>query len=346
MKGYHHTPPVSDQAELQKHLSKELHDHAWEFDAERVAQMLSADDKGPTETLVQSAHEALCKALEEHAPDWSATKEERLWYPPIAIFLNNCVDACRDALRDSKPAASIDAHPLFYDLLKFIVYDRITADGAEGASPIKPDLVGGLGLRPDDRVAWSPRNPDIKRVLLPVEVKADWARMVIQAATYARCLFSASPSRQFAVVLGFQQNTAELRFLVFHRGGLTGSKPLSVKNEPGQKDTLRILLSILNWRSAEDAGFPGFYNNFEMSLFRRKDDDHGVVASVTAVLHDGLCVQGRASRVLLMSYPTGKGKDPEPSISAPGPTARARKHPRTETRMGQGDGEIRAPSHR
>ena len=75
---------------------------------------------------------------------------------PVATFLNNCVDVCRDALRDTESAAPIDSHPLFYDLLNFIVYDKITADRVEGASPIKPDLVGGLGLRPDDRLAWSP----------------------------------------------------------------------------------------------------------------------------------------------------------------------------------------------
>ena len=77
---------------------------------------------------------------------------------------------CRGVLRDSKSAAAIDSRPLFYDLLKFIVYDKSTADGVEGASPIKPDLVGGLDLVPDERVAWSPQSPTTKQVLLSVEV--------------------------------------------------------------------------------------------------------------------------------------------------------------------------------
>jgi len=38
----HHTPPVSSQSDLQESLSQEIHDHTWEFDAERVAKMLSA----------------------------------------------------------------------------------------------------------------------------------------------------------------------------------------------------------------------------------------------------------------------------------------------------------------
>ena len=321
-------------------LSKELHDHAWQFDAERIAEMLSDTGEGPTEALANSAYKALSKVLKKQAPDWPTTAEERPWYPPIATFLNNCVDACHSAL---SAVAAEDTPPRFYDRLKFIVYDRATTDGVEGASPVKPDLVGGLGLEPDERVAWSPQDSHTKQVLLPVEVKKDWARMVHQSATYARCLFNASPSRQFAVVLGFRHCNGELRFLVFHRGGLTGSQPLSVDDEHGQKDILRILLSILNWKSAEDAGFPGFYNDFEMSLLRRRDDKDGVTARVAEVLHDGLCVQGRASRVLLMSYPTGEGKELGACIDALGPTVRTRKRTGTETQTRQGDEDTRMP---
>ncbi|KAF9650143.1 hypothetical protein BDM02DRAFT_3078593, partial [Thelephora ganbajun] len=51
------------------------------------------------------------------------------------------------------------------------------------------------------------------------EVGGEWPRIVFHATTYARCLFSASPPRHFAIVLGFRYITAELRFLIFHRSG-------------------------------------------------------------------------------------------------------------------------------
>ena len=151
VKSDHYTPPVSDQVDLQKRLSKELHDHAWQFDASRVAEMLSVDGTGPTETLVKLAREAL--VIKEQEAGWPTGGTERVWYPPIAIFLNNCVDVCRGALRDSKSGVTIDSRPLFYDRLKFIVCDKPSADGIEGTSPVKPKLVGGLDLIPDDRVA-------------------------------------------------------------------------------------------------------------------------------------------------------------------------------------------------
>ncbi|KAJ7666542.1 hypothetical protein B0H17DRAFT_879763, partial [Mycena rosella] len=56
-------------------------------------------------------------------------------------------------------------------------------------------------------------------IQIPVEVKDNWPDMVAQAATYARCLFSASPSRAFALVLAYHHTDCELRFLIFHRGG-------------------------------------------------------------------------------------------------------------------------------
>ena len=70
--GGYHTPPVSDQADLQKRLFKELHDHVWQFGAKRVAEMLSADGKGSTETLVNSAHNTLRKVLDGQASGWPA----------------------------------------------------------------------------------------------------------------------------------------------------------------------------------------------------------------------------------------------------------------------------------
>ena len=295
--------------------------------------MLSPTGKGPTDALVDSAYRALREAPTERPPEWPTEGSELVWYPPLATFLNNCVGACRGALDGSKSATANDPRSRLYDHLKFIVYDRTTVDGVEGASQVKPDLVGGLDLESTDRVAWAPQDSHTKRVLFPVEVEGGWGQLVSQAATYARCLFSASPSRQFAVVLGFQHRDGELRFLVFHRGGLTGSKHLSVKGESGQRDILRILLSILNWRSAKDAGFPEFYNELEMRLLRHEDDQVGVVASVLEVLHDDLCVQGRASRVLRMGYPTSEGKEPDHPISAPGPAFRTRGRARIETKQ-------------
>ena len=333
------TPPESLQSDLQESFSKEIHDHTWEFDADRIAKILSAANKGPPVALVDSAHKALGKV----SPVWPTVDAEQPWYFPLAVFLNDCVGACHRVL-DEYPG-SVGRDSRVYDRLKFIDYNKPAVDGVEGASPVKLYLVGGLDLAPDERIAWSPRGSSIKQVLIPVEVKANWAPIIIQATTYARCLFSASPSRQFSIALGFRHTEAELRFLVFYRGGLTGSKACSVKDPQGQKDILRIFLSILQWKSANDAGFLEFFDNSKMCLPRHKDDETGTVANVTEVLHDGLCVRGRASRVLLMSHPTGEGTKSEPPIATLNPNIRTREGPRTRSQTEQGDKESRMSFH-
>jgi hypothetical protein len=101
-----------------------------------------------------------------------------------------------------------------------------------------------------------------------------------------------------------------------------GSNPHSVKDPRGQKDILRIFLSIFEWKSANDAGFLDFFNDSEMFLLRHEGDEIGTVAKVTEVLYDDLCVQGRGSRVLLAEYPTGEGMESVPCVPPLNPTVR------------------------
>ena len=109
----------------------------------------------------------------------------------------------------SKSATTRDSDSRLYDRIKFVVYDTTTEDGVEDAAPAKLDIVGGLDLEPDEH-----ENPFTKQALLPIVVEVNWVPMVVHAAAHAHRLFSASPSRQFAVVLEFQCVKAELRFLV------------------------------------------------------------------------------------------------------------------------------------
>jgi len=56
--------------------------------------------------------------------------------------------------------------------------------------------------------------------------------------------------------------------LTLHRAGPKESKPFPVKDERGQKDILHVCFSIINWTSANDAGFLKFHDDFKTSPFR------------------------------------------------------------------------------
>jgi hypothetical protein len=64
-------------------------------------------------------------------------------YQPLMTFLNACVDAC-----------CIYDKSLFYDKLKFIVFNTPTQDGVQGASPLKPDGTGSNGLSEGNKRLW------------------------------------------------------------------------------------------------------------------------------------------------------------------------------------------------
>jgi hypothetical protein len=153
-------------------VSKDIHGHTWEFDAERIAKMLSATDKVPldADALVNSAHKALGKMTSPYLPTVDGGWE---WHTPLANFLNNCVDACHGVR-----SVSAKGGFRFYDDLRFIVYDKSTQDGVEDASSVEPNLVDGFNLASDERVAWSPQNISAHQVLIPVEVRGSWAPVV------------------------------------------------------------------------------------------------------------------------------------------------------------------------
>ncbi|KAF9645822.1 hypothetical protein BDM02DRAFT_399433 [Thelephora ganbajun] len=78
-----------------------------------------------------------------------------------------------------------------------------------------------------------------------------------------------------------------------------------------------------------------------MSLLRHEHDQDGVVFRVVEVLHDGLRLQGRASRALLVDYPTSKGEKSEPCIPTLDPTVQTQKrqpepNPKAEAQGDQG----------
>ena len=99
------------------------------------------------------------------------------------------------------------------------------------------------------------------------------------------------------MVLAYNHIEKGLRFLVFHHGGLSSSVWLNVNTQEGQQDILRIFLAILSWKTPAHAGLPMWCNDSEMFL-PNKD-----LVEVEKVLHNSLCIRGRAPRVILVGAP-------------------------------------------
>ncbi|KAJ3515946.1 hypothetical protein NLJ89_g1437 [Agrocybe chaxingu] len=322
---------ASRKQEMLKDLLKdEVGDQTWQFNTRRVSRMLSPKrlkpggdyhflgnydcdvDKKFFKDALTRAKLDLRRTLSEQSVNWPPDNaREQQYYPPLAQFMNTCLKACHAALDLDGSAPARDRR--WYHDLDFVKYDRPTGDGIRAAHPLKPDLAGGRKLvvifqqEPSAPLYWSSVDKSHHQIDIPVEVKLDERDMVAQAATYARCLFSASPSRIFSLVLCFNQRKKALRFVIFHRGGLTASLPLDLDTQEGREGALELFLSIACWTSATDAGFNPSCNDLEYMIPLNSAGTEGVRATITANLYEAICVRGsstKVSRVVVMDVPT------------------------------------------
>ncbi|KAJ6543851.1 hypothetical protein B0H19DRAFT_1308661 [Mycena capillaripes] len=304
--------PRSDrvQKELMNVMKNEIGTQAWEFkDATRISRILSPKTPIPGRdhrTLEDyqcdvddpkfkvALNEAQSK-LEPEVPIWKPTSDERQHYDDIENFLNACVE---------HGSASLGKHKLrgtWYKDLTFVRYDKEMGDGIDRAHPLKPDLGGVNDRKPAETLYWSPPDgSEGSRMQIPVEVKNDWTKMVLQAATYGRSLFSANPSRIFALVIAINHKEKNLRFLIFHRGGLTSHARVQLNNSAGRTDALRLIMTLLLWSKPQHAGFMSTCNEAEYLVPLAT---HHIKATVKKVIHDSACVRGRATRVSRLSCP-------------------------------------------
>lgn len=311
-------PPKISQDQLKEDMRAEVEDATWELPTQALSRALSAKVRERGKPLIVDSQntddfdtldnydvaldklddvldiavEELKLALEREPIDFPSDTGEKAHYVPLATFFNLCLDVCR------KAAKCDDTH--YYNGLRFIKWDRVTKDGVQGASALKPDVAGGYMLNVDTKeLWWRPKSHEHRsfRLEIPVEVKPELTELVSQAATYARALNDAFPLRQFSLVIGYDHVKQELRFLVFHAGGVTSCPPLNPTDPAHYPDILRLFLSLLTWKSNGDAGLPEWCNEDEVWIQRDRDDREGILMRIKEVYYNRLGVRGRGCRV-------------------------------------------------
>lgn len=318
--------PSSDrrQKELMGIMRGEISRQTWQFkDARRISRILSPkkhipgrsrDDIDGFDCTVDgpeftTAFKEAARQLERDQWAWGPYHKEKDSYDDIGKFLNACVTAGSKALSDKALEGT------WYQNLTFVKYDKVMGDGIGDAPPLRPDIAGVNDKNPAPTLYWSPSDGlDRSRMLLPVEVEDEWSELIAQAATYGRSLFSANSSRVFALVLGVNHRTKTLRFLLFHRGGLTTHTELQLDTPEGRAEILRVIMTILLWSEAQHAGFVSTSNDLH-HLLPVSPDSH-MKATVTNVIHHSDCVRGRATRVTrLTCHSPNSGDTLEASVS-------------------------------
>jgi hypothetical protein len=227
-------------------------------------------------------------------------------YPPFAKLLNDTfrtTATARDALGNKAGS--------YYNSLQFSTYDRETADGIDGAHALKPDLVSCDEDVPSSRkVFW-------REIRILVEVKDSWSDMVTQAATYGRCMFAASSGRQYVLVITLHHPSREVRFLFFHRGGLTSSPIFDLTNEDGFGMFVHAMASLAAVNDQVSGGMDDSFNNSQIYL------PVGGIWKVDDWLFTGKCIRGRATQLVRISKTPSTAAAVAIVPGRKGPTTRA-----------------------
>ena len=127
-------------------------------------------------------------------------------------------------------------------------------------------------------------------VAIIVEVNHKELDLVQQLSTYARCYLAVDRRRSFSITIASHYEKLQMRFLVFHRSGLSSSHELSLRSEAGFQSVVKHMVGILS--IADEKAF-GLDMTRCRDVFRINDQNYEIVRPI----HVRNSVRGRATAV-------------------------------------------------
>ncbi|KAJ3769434.1 hypothetical protein FB446DRAFT_812091 [Lentinula raphanica] len=257
--------------------------------------------------------QAFKEYLESHTLSYNPIQNtgELAHYDNLVVFLNDCVQAANniyctvlESHRQSRSESQFllaEMKEKYWPLLVFHKYNKDMGDGIDGAAPLKPDIAGtGTKVRPSTcywKLPSDVSEQDQSRVAIKiaVEVKADWPKLLWQSATYGRAEMATIPLRSFSLVIAINHIKHDLRFLIFHHGGITATKALSLRDDDDRNKICLVMMSIIFWQTPADAGIPSFTDGttFILPPLAQNDKDLSGYAEIEEVIHQSHSIRGR-----------------------------------------------------
>jgi hypothetical protein len=157
-------------------------------------------------------------------------------YIPLVHILNKIVDTANQYLPPSQ-LSGLRCHPFGGEV-------KGTFDGCKG---LKPDIVGVIGGF--STKAKKHKQPELswEMIEVTVESRKSMRDIVRQSATYARYCLLSNQRRFFSLGIGFQYKSLDAYIFVYHRSGLSSSRPLKVTTPEGFNGLVRHIVGILSF---------------------------------------------------------------------------------------------------
>ncbi|KAH9002100.1 hypothetical protein EDB86DRAFT_2901277, partial [Lactarius hatsudake] len=165
-------------------------------------------------------------------------------------------------------------------------------DILDSGVPLKPVILGLLHPRTPDgpKTVWGD-------VAVIIKVKDHSAKTVKQLATYAPNHLSLNRRLSFSITIAFDHRALTLRFLCFHRSGVSASELLTLEEEDGFRSVVEHMVGILSIR--DEAGF-GLDSTRVKEVFHLNGRYYDIVRTIKN--RDSIC--GRATAVYSLKLQT------------------------------------------
>ena len=161
-------------------------------------------------------------------------------YHPLAHLLNKIIDTANPYIPRSQLRG-----------LRFYVFRgevKETYGNHRGLKPAGVGIIGRLSNKTKKLVKMPAEDPGLSwgQIEVTIESKSSIKDLVWQSATYARCCLLSDQRRFFSLGIGFDHKKLEVYVFVFHRAGLSSSRPLRVTTDVGFKGLVKHIVGILS----------------------------------------------------------------------------------------------------
>ena len=193
-------------------------------------------------------------------------------YKPLTHLLNKIIETAGPHVSQSQLSG-----------LRFYPFAEAEIKEKYGSiKPLKPDIVGIIGELSTETVV--PAEEPAKKPLLSweqmeviIESKASIRDLVRQSGTYARCCILGNQRRFFSLGIGFHYRNLEAYIFVFHRSGLSSSRPLSVMTREGFNNLVRHIVGMLSFK--DEAAY-GLDPTRSQNIFRINNSHYKLVRTI------------------------------------------------------------------
>ena len=270
--------PTTTQAERKDKILREIESVAFVVNLTSQGAPLQADPNDVQRVLAHLRDNCRFTHLTLFCDDDSTVDAPRLppngfqtrSYEPFIHLLNIIIRAANCCLTS----------PRYLEALRFYPHGaemRENLDsGTQTRKPLKPEILGLLHSCTLQQPSWND-------VSVFVEVNARLVDAIKRLETYARNHLIFNRRRSFSIAISFNHKDMSLRFLCFHRSGISISSQLHLREEDGFRSAVEHMVGLLSIKDEEAFGLDMTREN---DVYRLNNANYRIMRTIH--MHDSI----------------------------------------------------------